>query len=459
MPPERPRKRREKKLENLLVHGLEEELPHLLGKSPDGSFDLEALEEGCRETALKVAARILSETLNRDLSDQKDTLRPCSCGGEAVLNGHVSKTVHSILGPPRLSRAYYHCVACQAGFCPRDRKTGIEHVSCTPATLRKIGLVAATVSFEESAELLQSLAGLRISPKQVERTAEELGTEMIADEQAVSAPEPADLSRQEVVYMGWDGTGVPMRPEEVAGRPGKQEDGSSKTREAKLCLTWTASHTDERGVPVRDKGSVRYVGGLLSASAPDTRRTPSDFAQLVLRESRRTGFDQARTQVVPGDGAAWIWNTASEHFPNAIQIVDLFHAKEHLSTVAKAIFDPKTPAYDFWVEARHKELDDGQIDALSVYEKRFPEAKHGIGYLETDRKRMDYPAFRAQDYCVSSGVVEAGGKRIVGARLKRGGMHWSEFGANAIIALRNCKLSGRFEAFFERRSQRRSSAA
>ncbi len=150
--------------------------------------------------------------------------------------------------------------------------------------------------------------------------------------------------------MGWDGTGVPMRPEEVAGRPGKQEDGSSKTREAKLCLTWTASHTDERGVPVRDKGSVRYVGGLLSASAPDTRRTPSDFAQLVLRESRRTGFDQARTQVVPGDGAAWIWNTASEHFPNAIQIVDLFHAKEHLSTVAKAIFDPKTPAYDFWVD-------------------------------------------------------------------------------------------------------------
>ena len=249
----------------------------------------------------------------------------------------------------------------------------------------------------------------------------------------------------------------------MAGHPGKQEDGSAKTREAKLCFTWTASSTDCRGVPVRDEGSVRYAGGILGAASRDTDISPSDFARLVLRESRRTGFDTAKTQVILGDGALWIWNTASEHFPDAVQIVDLFHAKEHLSSVAKALFDPKTPAYALWVEARHQELDDGQIDALvralSVYQSRFSEARQCIGYLETNRTRMNYPAFRARGFCVSSGVVEAGCKRIVGARLKRGGMHWSEDGANAIIALRNYKLSGRFEAFFERRSLRTSSAA
>ncbi|MCL4461467.1 MAG: ISKra4 family transposase [Nitrospirae bacterium] len=419
------------------------------------------METAFRETALSVAARLLEGALNRDLSDGEPRERPCSCGGIAGLRGRIEKTVQSILGPLRLSRAYYHCPACQAGFFPRDREIGVENTAYTPATLRKIGVVAALVSFEESEELLRSLAGLRIPAKQVERAAEALGTEMIADEQAVADPEPAP--RPEVVYTGWDGTGVPMRPDEVAGRPGKQEDGSAKTREAKLCLTWTASQTDDRGVPVRDEGSVRYAGGILGAASRDTDAAPSDFAQLVLRESRRTGFDTARTQVILGDGAPWIWNIASEHFPNAVQIVDLFHAKEHLSTVAKAIFDPKTPEYACWVQARHDELEAGQtsalIAALSVYQSRFPEAQKCIGYLKTNQKRMDYLSFRARGFCVSSGVVEAGCKRIVGARLKRGGMHWSENGANAIIALRNYKLSGRFEAFFERRSQRRSLAA
>ena len=379
------------------------------------------------------------------------------------MRGRLEKTVQSILGPLRLSRAYYHCSACQSGSFPRDREIGVENAAYTPATLRKIGLVAATVSFEEASELLLSLAGLRIPAKPVERAAEALGAEMMADEQAVRDPEPLPLSRPEVVYSGWDGTGVPMRPREVAGRAGKQEDGSAKTREAKLCFTWTASHTDDRGVPVRDEGSVRYAGGILGAASRDTDAAPSDFARLVLRESQRTGFDTAPIQVILGDGAPWIWNTAAEHFPKAIQIVDLFHAKEHLSTVAKAIFDPKTSAYTLWVQARHQELDDGRFDdlitALSVYKTRFPAAHQCIGYLETNRFRMDYPAFRARGFCVSSGVVEAGCKRIVGARLKRGGMHWTLAGANAIIALRSYKLSGRFEAFFERRCQRKVSAA
>ena len=421
------------------------------------------MEEACRQTALSVAANTLEGVLNRDLSDGESRDRPCPCGGRALLKGRLPKTVQSILGPLRLFRAYYHCAACNTGFCPRDRALGVEETAYTPAALRKIGLVAATVSFEESSELLLSLAGLRVPAKQVEREAEALGAEMIADEADVSDPEPGPAAPPERMYMGWDGTGVPMRREAVAGRPGKQEDGSSKTREAKLCLTWTASRTDWRGVPVRDEGSVRYAGGLLTASCRDTETTPSDFARLALRESRRTGFETAKTQVILGDGAPWIWNTASEHFPKALQIVDLFHAKEHLSTVAKAIFDPKTPDYTLWVQARHEELEEGRFDtliaALSVYKNRFPEARHCIGYLETNRERMDYPGFRDRGFCVSSGVVEAGCKRIVGARLKRGGMHWSENGANAIIALRNCKLSGRFEGFFERRCQRRASAA
>ena len=164
-------------------------------------------------------------------------------------------------------------------------------------------------------------------------------------------------------------------------------------------------------------------------------------------------------QVVVADGAPWIWNLASEHFPQAIQILDLFHAKEHLGNVAKAIFGPDSEKTLPWIKDRHAELDDGKIDAiiaaLKIYSSRSEEARKCIGYLETNRLRMRYPEFRAQGLCVSSGMVEAGCKTVIGARLKQSGMFWSLEGANAIIALRCAKLSGRLEAFFERRTARR----
>ena len=112
-----------------------------------------------------------------------------------------------------------------------------------------------------------------------------------------------------------------------------------------------------------------------------------------------------------------------------------------------------------WIKDRHAELDDGKIDAiiaaLRIYAPRCEEARKCIGYLETNRHRMNYPEFRAQGLCVSSGMVEAGCKTAIGARLKQSGMFWSLEGANAIIALRCAKLSGRLEPFFERRAARR----
>jgi hypothetical protein len=128
-----------------------------------------------------------------------------------------------------------------------------------------------------------------------------------------------------------DGTGVPMRAQEVKDRAGKQSDGSAKTREAKLVTIWTAESRDEEGQPVRDPGSITYSAAIESAATLDTSADLSDFAARVEREANRRGFTEAQRQVVLGDGSAWIWNTASELFPQALQILDRFHAKEHLS--------------------------------------------------------------------------------------------------------------------------------
>ena len=247
------------------------------------------------------------------------------------------------------------------------------------------------------------------------------------------------------------------------GRAGKQPDGSAKTREVKLVTVWSAEGRDKENTPVRDVGSVSYSAAIESAAQKDTDKAPSEFAARVEREATRRGFDRAARRVVLGDGAKWIWNLATEHFPDAIQIVDRFHAKQHLSDVGKAVYGATSDLGKQWARKRHYELDAGNIDAilraLRVHSPKDDEARKCLEYVHCNRERMHYPEFRAAGLCTSTGVVEAGCKVAIGTRCKRAGMHWTVAGVDAIIALRCCKLSGHFEDFWERRAATQTAAA
>ena len=308
--------------------------------------------------------------------------------------------------------------------------------------------------------MLHELAGVDVPTTHVERAAEALGREIAHDERTVVEPPTAGEPVAPTVYLGMDGTGVPIRKEDLVGRAGKQPDGTAKTREVKLCTIWSAEGRDTDGTPMRDAGSVTYSAAIESAAQKDTEAVPSLFAARVGRETTRRGFDRAARRAVLGDGAKWIWNLADERFPDAVQIVDRFHAKQHLSDVAKSIYGAGSDLGQQWARARHDELDAGEIDAvLTALRGHAPpddEARKCIDYVERNRARMDYPAFRAAGLCTSTGVVEAGCKVAIGTRCKRAGMHWTVAGADAIIALRCCKLSGRFEGFWERRAQQRA---
>jgi Uncharacterised protein family (UPF0236) len=374
----------------------------------------------------------------------------------AQYHGRHGKTFESVLGPLRLERAYYHCAQCQSGFYPRDRHLRLEMFSLTPGVLRMTGSAAALVSFEESSTLLHELAGVDVSVSQVERAAETLGAEIAADERrCVEKIGPVAPT----MYLGMDGTGVPVRKSEVAGRSGKQPDGSAKTREAKVVAMWTAESRDEEGKPVRDPGSVSYSAAIESAATTDTSPVRSDFAERVLREATRRGFNEALRCAVLGDGSAWIWNTAKELFPQATQILDRYHAKEALHRTAQSIFGATSEGTQ-WATARCAELDEGKlctvVHELRAHADSSAEAIKCGMYIFHNRARMRYPKFRAQGFCTSTGVLEAGCKVVIGTRLKRSGMHWSISGANAIIALRCSKLSGTFEDFWERRSERKA---
>ena len=403
------------------------EIEALLGTGVVVDWDFEAIEMAARRMAMRVAARVVEQRLNADTSDHAGPMLPCACGESARYAGRHGKNFESVLGLLRLGRAYYYCERCEAGFCPRDRVLGLENGSLSPGVLRMVGLVGAMVSFEEGHELLHDLAGVDVPTKHVERAAEALGREVAEDEKLVVEPPGPNEPLAPTLYLGMDGTGVPVRKEELVDRPGKQPDGSSKTREVKLVTIWSAEGRDKQGTPVRD--------------------------------ATRRGFDRAARQAVLGDGPKWIWNLADEHFPDAVQIVDRFHAKQHLSDVSKSIYGAGSDLAQQWASERHDELDAGDIDAilhaLRVHSPKDDEARKCIDYVERNCERMRYPKFRAAGLCTSTGVVEAGCKVAIGTRCKRAGMHWTVAGVDAIIALRCCKLSGRFEGFWERRAQRR----
>ena len=397
--------------------------------------------------------RAVAGKLNADRSDDQGPRLPCECGGEARLAGRRAKTFTTALGPLTLERAWYHCDSCHHGFSPRDRALGMEDTFLSPAALRMMGIAAVRTSFAGASALLRELAGLAVAPKTVERHAEALGREVASDECRVIDPEPCDAP---TLYLGLDGTGVPARNSEVKGRAGKQPDGTAKTREAKLVVVWSADTTDKEGRPVRDPGSATYNAAIETIATRDTDTEPAPFAKRILREAERRGFDTAPRRVVLGDGAPWIWNFADEDFPDAIQIVDIFHAKGHLFEVAKAIYGSGSEVGERWARKRREDLDEGRVDdviaALRGHAGTCEEARKNAEYFSTNRERMNYPTFQAMGLCVATGVVEGGCKHIVGTRLKRGGMRWTVAGANAIIALRCAVESNRFDDFWERRA-------
>ena len=188
--------------------------------------------------------------------------------------------------------------------------------------------------------------------------------------------------------------------------------------------------------------------------------TAEEFGFRLYSEAWRRGWEWATLKVVIGDGAVWIWVLADRHFPGAIQIVDLYHARQHLWEIA-ALLHPNDPAAKkSWMVPMKELLDQGEIEQL-VARLREIAAEHAVShpglteeilkeaeYFETNAARMNYPRFRAMGLFVGSGVIEAGCKAVIGSRLKRSGMFWTVRGANAIIALRCCCLNGRFEDYW-----------
>ena len=395
-----------------------------------------------------------SAALCNFLSAIEEPIPHCpDCGQEMRCIDHRTKYIVSMMGNGELNRGYYVCDHCGAHFIPRDTELDMVGTSHTPGVRRSVSLLACSEPFEWSSNTLEEISGISVSPKECQRIAEETGENIekifvsIKDEVLVPVKHGCDgVPNKPVVkdipvgYLAGDGTGVPMVPSELDGRSGKQEDGSSKTREAKLGCIFTQTSVDKDGNPVRDPNTTRYFGAI---------ETSEEFGKRLYANAEQYGLlARAKVVVILGDGARWIWLQGKLHFPNAILIVDLYHAKEHVHNLVKKLRQgaaAQKELLDEWLSL----LENGQALELSNRIMNYPAEnkeqadclKREAGFFFDNADKMKYDEFKEKGFFVGSGVIEAGCKTIVGKRLKQSGMFWSEYGANAIIALRCNELS------------------
>lgn len=405
----------------------------------------------------RAGAAALSELLQfpAPAAEQRSVL--CGCGHLAHYRGLRTKPVLTAVGTVKVLRPYYLCPRCHTGQFPTDVELDIENTEFSPGVRRMQALVGQDTAFDHGREQMRVLAGLEVTTKAVERTAEAVGEEIAhTDQQEIQRAIQLDLPMVvgkpvPILYVQMDGTGVPVVKKETEGRKGKIDGQPAHTREAKLGCVFTQTGWDEEGSPIRDPHSTTYTGAI---------ETSEEFGKRLYVEAWKRGWSRAEKKVVMGDGAEWIWNLAEQHFPGAVHIVDLYHARQHLWDLARRLHPNDAGRQKAWMKVHQKRLlDKGKIEklvaALRSIQSNTPEVLENIrieaDYFERNAERMRYPKFRQQHLFVGSGVIEAGCKTVIGSRLKQSGMFWSVRGANAILALRCCHLNNRMEDYWEAR--------
>jgi hypothetical protein len=419
-------------------------------------LDLEAVEMAMRAAMHQAGAVALSQLLQYEPPGAEEREVPCPCGGKARYREMRSRRVLTAVGNVGFLRPWYLCPQCHNGQFPADAALDIEKTELSPGVRRMLALVGSEVPFDHGRRQIELLAGLQVTAKAVERTAESIGgdiarREQTAVNQAIQLDLPIIVGEPiPILYVQMDGTGVPVVKKETEGRAGKVDGQPAHTREVKFGCVFTQTAWDAEGYAIRDPGSTTYTGAI---------ETASQFGTRIYLEAWNRGWSRAEKKVVIGDGAEWIWNNADQHFPGAVQIVDLFHARQHLWELARLLHAGDIPRQKQWILRHQPKLDGGRIEKLVRFlrciDASTPSLREAIrieaAYFERNADRMRYPEFRRQHLFVGSGVIEAGCKTVIGSRLKQSGMFWTVGGANAIIALRCCHLNNRIENYWESR--------
>lgn len=364
--------------------------------------------------------------------------------------GRFSIGVNGIFGSFKLARDYYYHPGKKRGHFPADAALGLENGN-TPALARLACLEGADESsYQKAEEHLRETGGIEFSARQIQRLVQVIGQDAQAWQQREALKPLPGVQEIPKLYVSADATGVPMRREELAGRKGRQPDGTAKTRMAYLGCVFTQHKEDEKGAPIRDHDSTSYVSSFQSID---------QFGPMLRQEAIRRGLPLATSVVLLIDGAVGLANMGRNCFPTGLQIVDFYHALEHAGKVLVALLGNKEhPDYkkrlSRWARLL---LKDGvekliaQARAEGAGKSCAAQVEEQLHYFETNVSRMQYGTFRRQGLFIGSGVVEAGCKTVIGARCKQSGMFWRQRGAESVLAFRCIHSSHRLDTFWKER--------
>ena len=413
-----------------MVERLTRQFRELLEKKlPEEPGTLEEIEHVTEEIGTEIKREIEGECLRWHGSGYLGSQTACSCGGVSKFKKYNPKRLETLCGVSRVKRAYYLCSECGTSYVPLDETLGLDS-GCTSVGVRtKVGRLAAVMPFESVSVELRELCGIAVSGDTVLRVAESMGNR-IKDErrereiEVLSGDARAPETSPERLYIAIDGAHVPMH------------DGTY--HEAKCGVVY---ETVQKGDKIEMR-SAKYMATLERTAA---------FGDQVYALAFDQGVENARKLACLGDGAVWIWNSFSPHYPDAVHILDFFHATEHLGAVAKAWYGEGSDMAQYWLEARKLDLlSDCVEDVIKSVHSWHPTDDKGkelrrleLGYLENNKHRMLYATFLANGYHIGSGLAESACKMIVTQRLKQSGMRWTEPGAENIAHLRSFLLSDR----------------
>lgn len=361
----------------------------------------------------------------------------CACGSAVTFRQHRPTRVHTVL-PGRDVEAtvlYGQCRACQRGSWPVLTELGVDGEGFTPA-LQALATLASVVEPYETAstELLGRMAGVHVSTEKMQALVRDEGARATATLTAAPPePGPAGPSAVGPLTVGIDGGMVFV---------------DKRWQEVKLACLYD----------VRDRVVTPTRGMLTTRSVVAVRGTPEALAARLWPQAAAVGVGHRRV-VVLGDGAPWIWNMAAELFPDRVEILDWYHADEHISAVARGLYGEGTEKAAAWRTTQLDRLATDGIDHiieslrfLGVHQRTA--AKRAAvadleRYLTTNRERMRYQTFRAAGYAIGSGAVESAVSHVVQQRMKRVGMRWRSVGADAMLALRSIyRTTGAWDRFW-----------
>jgi hypothetical protein len=429
-----------------LVVVLQDALEEALPLTEQEDTDLRDLERVTVEAMNRVGQRFLHLLVAACRPAEPAETLLCHCGGTATYVRHREGTVITLMGQIRVLRAYYLCDDCHEGTYPLDEELGFCAGALSAALQDALAVTGVNLPFELASDLFERLTKVAISDNGVREATEQIGQERLEADEAL-------------VEAAWDSQRLelPEGPSEVPQRLyGSVDETSVRTEEGwrkpKLGSWYT---TDE---PPGDKPPKEWEPRAEAISYYGDIAEAEDFGHLMYLTGLQRGADQVPELIFIADGAPWIWNLVEEHFPNAVQIVDWYHATEYIWKVTHAVYGEGSDLAKTWANKRLTELWEGEFDnvlsALQAHINPNQEddpIQKAITYFQNNRHRMCYPQFRAQGYQIGSGTIESGCKRVIGARLKQAGMTWTLQGARQVIKARAMFLSNEWDDFCQHR--------